>query len=190
MRAQHIGTMHDGTTITAPGLVPLPPQRQRQEDQQQQQKLLLYMDDNVFDVTQFVSRHPGGELLRYACLASASDAGKSCSKLFECYHTRGLPQLEAMPGVRRLSGAGYIAKTGWFADMRREVTSLLRRDDPDRALRWWSSVHAVVAVALYFSLTVMAIFHASPMLGALAGAAGCLVALVMIHPASHGSLGT
>jgi len=156
--------------------------------------LWLAIDDNVYDVTQFASVHPGGiDLLKIA-------AGRDCTHLFSSYHNLTSKPSQLLPkyqiGVLETSELNQFAPdSGFYKECCERVRDYFKKNNLHPKAPW-SGIWRLIAFIfmMVWSYAVMYQLLPSNTIGrlfaaVLFGVAQALCLLHQMHDSSHTALG-
>jgi fatty acid desaturase/cytochrome b involved in lipid metabolism len=136
----------------------------------------------VYDVTSFINKHPGGDII-------ALGLGRDCTILIESYHPAGRPDA-VMEKYRIGTLQGHRTFYAWdqspfYAELKRRV--LARIKEAGRPRRGGLTAKAILVVTLFVGSFYMMVAHKSFLWAAAWGVAGSHIGLSIQHDGNHGS---
>lgn len=154
----------------------------------------IAIDGQVYDVTDFIDRHPGGrEMLLLA-------VGRDATNLFHSYHCfsdapRKILQKYCIGSLATFEHPVYKRDSGFYKEAANAVSAYFRENNIDpkyplRAIVRMFPVYVVGAIALWYTFCVPNVPSYLRLLGAMI--LGCCQGLPLtgwMHDASHGSIG-
>ena len=156
--------------------------------------LWMVVHNRVYDVTEFASTHPGGDIIMLG-------AGLDATLLFESYHVRGVPdKMLARYCIGRLAAplpSYYTWPSAFYSTLKKRVTARLKELGRPRrgGAEMFAKSASILSVlgASYWGAFVRFGWGSLPLalgLAAVHGAAAAFVGTSIMHDANHGAYST
>lgn len=152
----------------------------------------LVIDDHVYDVTKFVPRHPGGNMIYL-------NAGRESTKLFESYHPDSVKPILSKfligrvegPNLFRVQFANEQEDKGLYEKIKTDVMAHLKSKKIDPRFSWQMYIKSFVIffgcfLAFYLTHFYLENFVATVIAAVVLGFLAAEVGVCIQHDANHG----